>query len=182
MSDELDLQQALPEEAPPPRGPRWLGHLKDAAVYLGAGAALWVGVGWMRAPVLPDVAPPLALTALDGAEVDLAKLRGRTVVVNFWATWCPPCRMELPTLTSFAAAHPEVSVLYVAADGTPDALRAFADAHGMPHGSVLIADRATKATWGAATLPTTVVVGPDGAVEAAHTGMVLPPQLWWMTL
>jgi cytochrome c biogenesis protein CcmG, thiol:disulfide interchange protein DsbE len=53
------------------------------------------------APVLGEAAPPLILTELDGKTFDLAKLRGKVVLVNYWATWCEPCKIELPTLNAF---------------------------------------------------------------------------------
>lgn len=58
-------------------------------------------------------APTFAVLLLSGQPVKLADLRGRTVVLNFWATWCPPCRAEMPELDALAHERPDVTVLAV---------------------------------------------------------------------
>jgi thiol-disulfide isomerase/thioredoxin len=180
--DELPVRLPGEEQEPPEPGGRKLTRwARDLGIGLLGFVALFLFVGWLRAPELPDAAPAFSLPSLAGPRVALADLRGKTVVLNFWATWCAPCKVELPTLVSFAAEHPEVPVLFVAVDGTPEALAAFAAEHGMPPDRVLVADAATRAAYGVGTLPTTVVVGPEGEVRGAHAGLIVGPQLSWMT-
>jgi len=79
-------------------------------------------------PLLGKAAPPLAGTAIDGRPVDLQRLRGRFVVVNFLASWCVPCREEHPQLVSFVQRHrgaDDAEVLGVIFDDTPANVRRF---------------------------------------------------------
>ena len=177
MSDELQVR--LPEEAelPPPRR-RWL---KDLVVLVGGGLTLWFGLGWLRAPSLPTEAPDFRLPTLTGGQIRLSELRGKKVLLNFWATWCGPCRLELPSLLAFAKDHPEVPLYFVAMDGKMEDLITFAKAEGMPLDQVLRIDASTNAAYGVKTLPTTLVVTEEGHTGPVHAGIVVGPQLWWMT-
>lgn len=178
MAEELVVRDET--EAPPPPRSRW-GWLRDLAVLVGGAVLVWVGIGWWRAPKLPEVAPDFSLPTLSGSHVSLASERGHPVVLNFFATWCGPCELELPTITDFAANNPDVPVYYLAVDGSAEALKAYALAHQMPLSNVVRLDNPTRDAYKPDTLPTTVVVKADGRIGGAHAGIILRPQLWWMT-
>jgi thiol-disulfide isomerase/thioredoxin len=172
------------DESPPEApglGARASGWLRDLVILVVGAVVVWVGLGWLRAPSLPSDAPALRGVALDGSTVDLDALRGQTVVLNFWATWCPPCRAEMPMLVDFAADTPDVPVLFVAMDEREAVVRGYVSDNGVPASRVIHADRAVRDAWGVSTLPTTVVVGPDGGIRSAHSGLLIRPHLWWMT-
>jgi len=147
----------------------WGGSLLLALVVLHV-------VGQLRAPTLPEHAPDFTLPALDGPPVTLSELRGQPVVLNFWAPWCGPCRVEVPTFRQYAHAHPDVVVLGVATDGAEPELRKARIKLEMDY-TVLVSDPNTTASYGITTLPTTVVVDSTGRVAGAHTGILTPPQL-----
>ena len=71
---------------------------------LGVGAAALMLVG-AKAPKVGEMAPDFQMTLVDGTKVSMADLRGKVVVLNFWATWCVPCRKELPTLDGYYEAQ-----------------------------------------------------------------------------
>lgn len=115
-------------------------------------------------------APALALPRLDGGALDDAGAHG-ALVVHFFATWCEPCRTELPALGRFAARHPDVPVLLVdVAEPEARVSRFFAEL--APPGRVLLdRERAAARAWGVSLLPATFVVT-HGTVRLAAEGEV----------
>lgn len=153
-----------------------LRFAREAAIWVVVALLGLAVVGRLRAPDLPERAPAFALPDLDGGTVRLEALRGRPVVLNFWATWCPPCRVEIPAFSRLAARRPDVAVLGIAADGTPETLRAAATELGATY-PILRGTPAVFAAYGVTTYPTTVVLDAEGRVVHAHTGLMLDPHL-----
>ena len=152
--------------------------LRDWGLSILAVALIFHFLGQWRAPDLPVAAPEFVLSDLDGNPVALSSFHGRPVVLNFWATWCGPCRMEVPSFSDFAEANPEIPVLGVAVDGSTSELRATSEAWGMTY-PVLLASEEVKEAYGVSTLPTTVIIDPEGRVHSAHSGIMFRPQLEW---
>ena len=143
-------------------------------------AVLFHLIGGWRAPDLPDDAPGFVLKDLDGNSVALDDFQGRPVVLNFWATWCGPCQIEIPSFSNFADQNPDVVVLGVAMDGTPEELTRAAKEMGIRY-PVVLANSEIKEAYGVSTLPTTVIIDPKGEVHSAYTGILFGPQLQWET-
>ncbi len=124
-------------------------------------------------------APALALKSLDGREYSLAALKGKTVVVDFWATWCPPCEFQIPVLNAVYDAWRDrgVVVLGVAVDAEGAELVApYATEHAIRY-PVLLGDEALARSFGAVGFPTSVLVAPDGSMSRAHAGLVEKEEL-----
>ncbi|MEM8996387.1 MAG: TlpA disulfide reductase family protein, partial [Acidobacteriota bacterium] len=162
------------------RARRRLRHLGQWVLFVALIFTAFTVVGRLRAPALEGPAPDFALRNLAGETVRLSDFRGQTVVLNFWATWCPPCRVELPSFVRFARKNPDIAVLGLSVQSPPDDLRSAVDERDIPY-PVLIVDADTAEAYRVTSLPTTVIITPEGQVRSAHSGVLFGPQLSWMT-
>jgi cytochrome c biogenesis protein CcmG/thiol:disulfide interchange protein DsbE len=123
-------------------------------------------------PLVGDPAPEIALETLDGDPVTLSALRGRPVLVNFWATWCLPCRDEFPLLASAYAEHADegLEILGVVHDDTAEGARAFARDMGATWPLLLDSDDVAWADYLGVAMPTSFFIDADGVVQAASLG------------
>ena len=118
--------------------------------------------------------PALELTDAEGKLHRLADYRGRAVLVNFWATWCEPCREEMPSMERLRGAlqgKPFV-VLAVNVGEGPRAARAFGEKMGLGFPLLLDPDGKTTRAWNARVLPASFVVGPDGRIRYSYFGAI----------
>ncbi|AXC49540.1 TlpA family protein disulfide reductase [Paracoccus suum] len=144
-----------------------------APLALGSAAAL---VTHLAIPVAfpmtkPDL-PPMQLMALDGAPVQLTG-RERSVVLNLWASWCPPCRREMPMMTDLAARTPGVDFIFANQGEGADQIDAFLRGEGLPPaGMVRDPQSGLMAALEAIGLPSTLVFDAGGRLIGAHTGEI----------
>ena len=154
--------QSLSAAGPPVRQKARCIYFVAALICLLPGyGAVWA------APVVGGSAPSLILTQLNGELFDLSKLRGKVVLVNYWATWCAPCKKEMPILESFYRRYHErgLEVIGISADRPQD----FAKMHKMS-GSLAYPtatmDHATENGFGSPEgFPLTYVVDRDGVIR-----------------
>jgi peroxiredoxin len=126
-------------------------------------------------PVAPQpqaVAPDFTLTALGGQPVRLNDLRGRPVLVNFWATWCPACRSELPALQAAYQRYGErVAFLGLDVKEPEETVAGFAQQSGLTFPILLDGDGAVSdRLYQVRGIPTSLFIAPDGVVSARHVG------------
>jgi thiol-disulfide isomerase/thioredoxin len=115
--------------------------------------------------------PALSLPTLQGETVPLTVFVGKPTVVNLWATWCPPCRREMPLLQQAQAAHPEVNVVFVNQGESRQDIARYLQGERMELQNVLIdARRATGAAFKESALPTTLFFNAQGLLVSTRVG------------
>ncbi len=120
-------------------------------------------------------APDFALTGLDGAKHQLTDYKGRVTFVNFWATWCGPCRVELPALEKFMAQQGDkgAMVLAVNAGETTDQINSYFKENDISGLNVLLdSNIEVYSAYGINALPTTFIVDQKGVIRFRHFGML----------
>jgi DsbE subfamily thiol:disulfide oxidoreductase len=177
-----------PENIPAKRNPIALIVLLLGAVIFGIGAALLVLSYTQQDTTLAAVpmgsssllrvgkpAPEFTLKTLDGARtVTLSELRGKKVLINFWASWCPPCVEETPALIEAYKQLNDPNVAFVAIgmqDETAN-LQKFAKDYGIPYIVVEDPDGKVGDAYGVRGLPTTLFIDSSGAVHSIINGAV----------
>jgi thiol-disulfide isomerase/thioredoxin len=156
---------------------KWLA-VGLAAVFAWAAFLATRGQRESDAPVLEGtglVAPAnfdWTLRDLNDAQVSFAQFRGRPILLNLWATWCPPCVEEMPTLARLAALpqlkEKNVAVVCVSVDESPEQLRRFVQ--GKDWGMTILRATSTPLVFQAEGIPATFVIAPDGRVVASQIG------------
>jgi cytochrome oxidase Cu insertion factor (SCO1/SenC/PrrC family) len=117
-------------------------------------------------------APSFTLTTTDGTKLSLADLAGKPVVINFWATYCPPCKTEMPLLQQGVAAKPGVRLVLINEGDGGQAARAFLTGVGIRQGTLLDSDLSVGKTYGVSALPVTVFVKADGTISSRQVGQL----------
>ena len=163
-----------------------------AAAVVAAGGAGWAALAWRQGQTSAAAVPAglwqQSFPTPEGGVLDLQALRGQPLVLNFWATWCPPCVAELPLLSSFSRENAANGwqVLGIAVDQAA-AVRTFLDRVPVafpvalaPQGGIALSRSLGNLAGG---LPFTVVFGADGQVRHRKMGQITPQNLKdWMAL
>ena len=151
---------------------RWVRALA-VAVALGAWPACNRNVehadGHTQAPL------DFVLKDVDGQDVNLADLKGKPLVINFWATWCGPCKTEVPWFVEFADKYRDqgLTIVGVSVDDPAEDIRTFSDAYNVNYPMLvgLGRDDVAKAYDALMAIPVTWLIRPDGTVHAKVTGI-----------
>jgi peroxiredoxin len=135
--------------------------------------------GRVIAPELNAVAPDFTLTTLDGGEINLTSLRGTPLLINFWATWCEPCRIEMPDLQRFYESHRAsgLRILAVNLGETPDIIRQWVDDLGLTFDIVLDPQQSLAALYQIRGQPSTYVISAEGIITSIYYGPISAEQL-----
>lgn len=180
MNDRKTTEKS-PQPAQPQPGTRRQWLLGAGGVLAAAGAGVWAWQRWSGQAGAGQTAAEqafwaLQLPGLDGQLQALQQYQGRPLLVNFWATWCPPCKMEIPWFIEFQEQYGEkgFQVLGVSVDDPPERLPPFAREYGTNYPLLVGADRddVQEAFGPIFGIPVTVIIGRDGRICKRHLGPV----------
>jgi thiol-disulfide isomerase/thioredoxin len=153
----------------------WAGVFIFLAIRLGPQIGALTGIG----PALGS-APEVRFTTLEGAQVGPEDLQGKVVVVNFWATWCPPCRLEIPALQKLYQERQsdDVLVIGLSTDNASRAtVQAFLAERGVTYPVGMATPELRRGFGGISALPTTFILDREGVIQHRVFGFFAPPAM-----
>jgi len=171
-----------------PGNKRIIRYLAGILILAGMGitviAGLASGTRWFQTdnireePVVGALAPGFTLTALTGEQVRLADSRGKPVLINFWATWCAPCVIEMPNIQKYYEANAgEIEVLAVNADEPASVVQKFIDDIGVTFTILLDPGAVIQDVYRIRGYPTTFFLDAKGIIRVQHIGLLSEKQI-----
>jgi len=120
----------------------------------------------------PTAAPDFALPAREGGELRLSELKGQVVMINFWATWCGPCRQEMPLLEQIHSKYEPLGFTMLGVNVEPDSAAAQAWLKNIPVSFPILFDRKSEvsSSFGVEAMPSSVLIDREGRVRHVHRG------------
>ncbi len=150
----------------------------------------WVSVGLIvvgllivlltsRPGVSDGTAPNFSAQTVDGQTVSLAEHRGEVVMLNFWATWCPPCKAEMPVLQNAYETYKDDGFTIIAVNNMEalSTVQRFAQSANLSFPIAMDERGVVQQTFGIMGYPTSIFVGPNGEIYATHSGALRADQL-----
>lgn len=145
----------------------WIAYSQETDASSSAGDSM------TEAPIAGYLAPSFTLNSTLGEEVSLANYRGQPVVLNFWATWCPPCRAEMPEFQSASIKYNgQVTILGVDQGEPPSIVSDFGNALSITYPLLVDQENVVSRDYNVTALPTTVFIDSQGVVREVFTGIV----------
>jgi thiol-disulfide isomerase/thioredoxin len=144
--------------------------LSDWSLALVASAVIVLVLGWLsRSPSAPEEAPDFSIETTQGESFTLSDYRGKTVVVNFWATWCGPCLKEIPHFSRFATENPDVTIIGIAVKSNPSEVTALEKKHAISYDIAISSSKDSiladyEMNTSRTVFPTTFVINSEGQI------------------
>ena len=157
--------------------PRLLGYAILPVIAIVTGTYYWLFQRPADTPVVGRQAPAFQLPALDGGEQSLSAYRGRPVIVNFWATWCEPCKQEMPALQAETASRPDLVVLGIDNVESAVKVRPYVEQLGVHFPILLDQDGSAVERYQVSGLPTSFFVDRSGVLRYVYRGALTPETL-----
>lgn len=134
--------------------------------------ATFLGEGKTSSPRVGFAAPDFELLDLSGKPVRLSDLRGSPVIINFWATWCNPCRIEMPLIEATAKENPGIVVLGINADESKRVVQPYVEKIGLTFPILLDPGSKVEDMYQIQGLPTSFFLDKDGVIRAVQIGIL----------
>ena len=182
MAEVLPNQEGALPAAKKPVRPGWLrgGAIVTFSIVLALLGLMAWGLNKARTgPIQSGRAPDFSITGFDGREVTLSELRGQVVIVNFWASWCPPCREEAAYLEQTWRKYKDRGVVFIGVDYVDTEVEALAYIQEFDITYLNGPDLKTRISqaYNIQGVPETFFIAKNGELRGMHIGPLVPPQL-----